>query len=214
MVWPDNQKEWNLKPVVSLARLEEEVQSLFLNLDELAFSEKEKPILLEFDSSAQSLFDDWQTNLECRLRQGRLPFHMEAHLAKYKKLVPSLSLIFHYLNTGEDRAYIDRANLGNAILWAEYLESHAEKIYHSGANESLKGAHGLIRHIQQGDVQEPFSVRDVYQGHHWSGLSTPQEVEEAVALLCEKNHLVPEMVKTGERTSTKYWVHPDLFKNT
>lgn len=35
-----------------------------------------------------------------------------------------------------------------------YLESHAEKVYHSGANTVLKGAHNIIQHIEQGDVKE------------------------------------------------------------
>lgn len=128
------------------------------------------------------LFDNWQTRLENRLRSGDLPPHMEAHLAKYKKLVPALSLIFHYLFRLNDQQ-ISKDALKYAIVWAEYLESHAEKVYHSGMQAVQKGAMNLIRRIQKGEVKEPFSARDVYQGHRWSGLADAKEVEEVLSLL-------------------------------
>ena len=217
MVWPESRGEWKLLPIVSLSHLEEKMQTLFTFFDKLDFDADGQPIFLEFDSIAQSLFDDWQTQLENRLRQGGLPPHVEAHLAKYKKLIPALSLIFHFLyaiDCSDDSETIRKSHLESAIIWAEYLESHAEKVYHSGANAVLKGAHNLIQHIKRGDVKEPFSARDVYQGHHWSGLANAKEVEEVVSLLCEKNYLVAELMRTSGRSSNKYWVHPDIFKNT
>ena len=108
---------------------------------------------------------------------------MEAHLAKYKKLVPALSLDFDYLHAASGGQAPDRIGITTlrwAILWAEYLESHAEKIYHSGMNMVQKSAKTLLRRIKKGDVKEPFSARDIYQGRHWSGLSNPMEVEEGL----------------------------------
>ena len=61
-----------------------------------------------------------------------------------------------------------------------------------------------MKRIQKGDIKEPFSARDVYQGHHWSGLANAKE----------SGYLALHMVKTPGRSSMKYWVHPDILTNT
>ncbi len=215
MIWPEENGNWELTKVVPLTRLEERMKELFLSLDQLSFDPDSKPIFIEFEPEAQSLFDGWQTRLENRLRSGNLPSYMEAHLTKYKKLVPALSLIFHYLlGQKAQQGRISKKELECAIIWAEYLESHAEKVYHSGTQAVQKSALNLIRRVQKGDIKEPFSARDVYQGHHWSGLANPNEVEEVIALLLESGYLAHHMVKTPGRSSMKYWVHPDIFTHT
>ncbi len=215
MVWPEENAEWRLVAPISLVHLEEKIKEIFLFLDQLAFDPNGEPVFIEFDLEAQAAFDNWQIQLENRLRKDDLPPHMEAHLAKYKKLVPALSLIFHYLHAdsrGQSPDRIDITTLRGAILWAEYLESHAEKIYHSGMNMVQKSAKSLLRRIKNGDVKEPFSARDIYQGRHWSGLSNPMEVEEVLNFLFERNYLMQQMVKTSGRPSMKYWVHSDVYK--
>ncbi len=171
MVWPEANPDWKLVEGAPCSDLEQTIEEMFLFLDQLDFDSNGKPVLMEFDSEAQAAFDVWQTRLENRLRQADLPPHMEAHLAKYKKLVPALSLIFHYLHQSEDQCgLISKRELEYATVWVDYLKSHAEKVYHNGSNAVQKSAQNLIRRIKNGDVKEPFSARDVYQGHHWSGL--------------------------------------------
>lgn len=207
--------DWNLVEPISLFDLEDKMKEIFLFLDRLAFDSNGQPIFIEFKSEVQTAFDDWHTQLEKRLRKNELPPYMEAHLAKYKKLVPALSLIFHYLQASFENQSFDEIGIDalmHAIEWAEYLESHAEKIYHCGINMVQKSANNLLRHVKKGDIKEPFSARDIYQGHHWGGLSNPTEVEEVLNYLCERNYLMQQMIRTSGRPSIKYWVNPDIFK--
>jgi hypothetical protein len=50
---------------------------------------------LRFNIEAYDIFAEWRSALEARLRSGELHVALEAHLAKYRKLVPGLALIYH-----------------------------------------------------------------------------------------------------------------------
>lgn len=140
---------------------------------------------------------------------------MEAHLAKYKKLVPVLALIFEmswgaYHEQEPSSIGVDALHI--AIKWAEYLESHAAKIYNCSISRLTDSSKSLLKRIRSGQVKEPFTARDIYHGKHWSGLSSPEEVQEVLDYLSERNYLMQQRVMTGGRTMMKYWVHPDIFK--
>ena len=54
---------------------------------------------LHFDEEAQQLFDSWHKDLELELRSGRIDHPaLEAHLSKYRSLMPSLALLFHLID--------------------------------------------------------------------------------------------------------------------
>ena len=55
---------------------------------------------LRFSGAAQLLFDDWRGTLERRLRCDDLHPAFESHLAKYRSLVPSLTLLIHLAEGG------------------------------------------------------------------------------------------------------------------
>lgn len=215
MVWPDMKSGWELIDGINIKTDEIEVIRIFEYLDQLAFGEGNNPLLLNFSKEAQKEFDAWQKALELRLRAGSLPNYLEAHFAKYKKLLPALCLIHEYLKEATLEKYpevITLESLNSSLLWIEYLESHAFRIYGSAANAIPKAAIELLRHIRGRDIVEPFSVRDVYYGHHWSGLATPQEVEEVLDYLIDKGYLACAMVRANGRPSQKYWVHPKVFE--
>lgn len=214
MVWPDVKSDWELVDGLDIKAGEAEVIRIFEHLDMLAFDHEDNPIILNFTEEAQKVFDGWQKTLELRLRAGSLPNHLEAHFAKYKKLLPALCLIHEYLKlatSGNFPEVITLDSLQSSMQWVEYLESHALRVYGSGANAIPKAAMELLRHIKNGDITEPFSVRDVYHGHHWSGLTTSDEVEEVLDYLVDKGYLGCALVRTNGRPSQKYWVHPKVF---
>jgi hypothetical protein len=74
-----------------------------------------------------------------------------------------------------------------AIDWAEYLESHALKIYGSSLNHVAQSAKNLLKRLRSGQLNEPFTAREVYHGKHWSGLASADDVQEAISFLCELN---------------------------
>ena len=61
----------------------------------------------------------------------------------------------------------------------------------------MEGARALLARIHKGDVKDGSSARDIYRGRHWSKLSTPEEVNAAVAVLEEYGWLRVEKVETG-----------------
>lgn len=216
MVWPDAKNHWELIQGIPISQLELPVNQMFDCLDSLTFDPIGEPIVLSFTNEAQTLFDQWQESYENRLRVGVLSPHMEAHLAKYKKLLPALCLILEHVQTavkGKQPSAITAQTLESAIGWLAYFESHANRIYGSGANAIPKIAKELINHLRKGDIKEPFTIRDIYYGKHWSGLGTAKQVEEIVDYLVEKHYLAGKLVKSGTgRPTQKYWINPQIFE--
>jgi len=215
MVWPNVKPDWELIDGIDIKTGEAAANQIFEHLDQLEFNDEDNPIILNFTKEAQKVFDEWQKGLELRLRGGTLPNHLEAHFAKYKKLLPALCLIHEHLTSailGDYPEVITLDSLQSSIQWVDYLEIHARRVYGSGANAIPKAALELLQHIKEGDIMEPFSVRDVYYGHHWSGLTTSGEVEEVLDYLVDKGYLGCAMIRTNGRPSQKYWVHPKVFE--
>lgn len=214
MVWPDAQPDWELVNGISIPELEIPIYQIFDCLDSLTFDPADQPIILDFSSEAQKLFDCWQESYEKRLRAGNLPPHMEAHLTKYKKLLPAICLILEHLKEAINDVHpttITAKTLEAAINWLDYFESHACRIYGSSANAIQKTANELIERLRAGEIKEPFTVRDVYYGRHWSGLANTEQVEEVLEYLEEKHYLVSKSVKTDGRPKQMFWVNPKIF---
>lgn len=213
LVWPDISGEWRdidrwpdtaAKTIAfqTFERLDA------LNPATIGAASSEEPIpFLRFDSNAQLLFSDWRADLEHRIRPGTEHPAIEAHLAKYRKLVPALALLIHLVDSSEN-AVCETALL-KALSWAEYLESHARRAYASVLQAEAESARALLRRICKGDVDNPFLARDVYL-KHWVYLSTPKEVHEAVQLLCDLDYLRAEEQFTGGRPRSVYWLNPKL----
>lgn len=215
MVWPDPKDTWELVSGTSISDLELPIQAIFDCLDSLKFDLAGSPILLSFAEDAQEMFDQWQVDFEKKIRSGKLPAHLEAHLSKYKKMLPALCLILEHLKQAVGDLHpqvITIKTLEAALRWLDYFESHACRVYGSGANAVLKAANDLIKRLQQGDISEPFTARDVYCGKHWAGLATITQVEEVLEFLIEKHFLVCKTLRTGGRPTTKYWVNPKVFE--
>jgi hypothetical protein len=79
---------------------------------------------LRLDDEAQAIFDEWRMKLEGRLKSAELHPAFESHLAKYRKLVPSLALICA-LADGGTRA-IDGASVLRALANAEVSKAMRE----------------------------------------------------------------------------------------
>lgn len=214
MVWPDVTPEWKLIENTNLTAWEPCIYQIFNILDQLQF-DNGQPVILSFTKDAQVSFNQWQQELETRLRKDNLPPHLEAHLAKYKKLLPALCLIFEHMRMALDNQYpqeISRDCLEKVLIWLKYFESHVYRIYGSSTNAVPDAACRLIKLIQQKKLQIPFTVRDVYNGNHWAGLSTSDEVKEVLSFLSERNYVKEIEVQTRGRKTTKYWVHPKILE--
>ena len=132
---------------------------------------------------------------------------LEAHLSKYRSLVPSLALVIHLAETYGGP--VNMPALERAIGWAEYLETHARRIYAPAVSPDMDAARLLAKRITANDLGVKFGLRDIYN-NGWSGLSTREDVAKAVEVLIDHDWLLEVEELTAGRPRTSYCVNPSL----
>jgi hypothetical protein len=204
LVWPDAPADW--KDVDEYPNREArekawEVYQRLSKIDESAAlklgAEKgpyDKVPALRFEQDAQGDFLDWRTDLERQVRSGELSPAFEGHLAKYRKLVPTLALMNHLADRGE--GLVSQRALLKALAMAHYLESHARRVYGSGSESELAAAKAILRHIKTGDLKDGFTARDVHQ-HGWAHLTEREQVGVGLGLLADLDYLAESVTAGG-----------------
>ena len=150
-----------------------------------------------FDEEAQCEFFKW-LKLIAEHTSEEPNDAIKQHLGKFKKLCPTLALIFHCLKCVNDRtaASIGLDSLKLAIVWCDVLEQHARRIYNLSAPKETTLAHELSKHILAGSLKTPFAVRDVLK-KNWRKLNKRENVDAALRSLVENNWLRTVILKTG-----------------
>lgn len=214
LVWPNVSKTWcnvDRWPDTDARR---QAYATFLSLDALDVraletksdgSDVEGIPYLRFADDAQGRFDAWRATLEHTIRCGEEHPALEAHLAKYRSLVPTLALLIHLADEGIGPVTVTA--LERAIGWARYLESHARKMYAQVTSSDILSARNLAQRILDGALGDEFSLRDVYR-RHWSALTTREEARQAVAVLMDHGWLVAVREDTAGAPRTKFLVNP------
>ena len=132
---------------------------------------------------------------------------------KYTKLVPALALI---CALADDEIEVSAESVNRALMWSEFLESHAMRIYNMGLRPTVTGAKALLRKIRDGAIKNGFKAADVYL-KGWSNLSNPAEANEALALLVDLHYLYRVEQPAGERggrPSKTYLINPKLLRGS
>lgn len=205
--WPDSQaKQTAFRVFESLDRLN--IEAIGAQRDTGMDGEPEGLPYLRFETEALALFTDWRTDLEARLRGGDLHPAMESHLAKYRKLVPSLALTLHLANGGTGPVS-EQATL-QALAWGEYLETHAHRAYGSVTMPEVGTAKAIIARIRKGDLPRTFASWQVWRPG-WAQLADRVQVADALTLLTELNWLSATKIETGGRPGTEYTANPRGF---
>ena len=163
---------------------------------------------LRFDAPALELFRTWREGLETLLRSEKLQPALEAHFAKYRKLVPGLALICHVADSRTD-AVGEEAVL-RALSWAEYLDTHARRAYASVMHADLKAAHTILDKLRRGELPHTFAARDIYR-QGWAHLSDRTQVTEALQLLVEHDQLAAMTLTTPGRSKHVHQVNPKVL---
>lgn len=224
LVYPDLSKHWK-----KIDRAADEVERarvtrIFERLDTLDARrlgaerrDDGEPAVVRFDTQAQAIFDDWHAQLERRLRGGEFEHEaLASHLAKYRSLMPALALVFHAIEVADDvppDEGVPEPCASRAVRWCEFLEAHARRIYSGVLHRDLHAAHALARRIERGEVQDGIEIRWIYR-RGWSGLSSREDVEAALAVLHEANWIRTEERKTTGRPSEVVRLHPELLRTT
>jgi Protein of unknown function (DUF3987) len=179
LVWPDQQSSWTYRDRAPSAIAKERAESVFRRLTNM---DCENPKRFRFDDSAQELFVSWLTKLESSLVSDSLSPVMQAHLAKYRSLMPSLALLFALADGCEGEVPLRHAQ--QAASWCEYLKPHARRVYSAKLAPEIGAATLLAKRLREGwrDREATFSLRDVYR-NEWASLSTPDEARAALVVL-------------------------------
>jgi hypothetical protein len=221
LVYPDASSSWTLVDRLPDASAQRRVTNIISKLAAGDFSAYgasheagNRVPFFRFNAAAQEAFYLWLQRLEERLRTSPDEPLVLEHLAKYRKLLPALALLFHLIDaadetanghaTGQPPGPISLVSLNRAAAWCTYLESHARRIYGMGLSPAYQAARHLARKIQGKALESSFELRDVYR-KEWAFLKTREEVAKACDILVDHGWLQSETSK-----SNRYRVNPRL----
>ena len=213
VVWPDVSGDWRHVDRWPDTEARRAAWDVFTRMDSLvpaaigATHEEGSIPFLRFAEDAQSVFNAWRAGLEKRLRDEEEHVAFEAHLAKYRSLIPSLALLIHLADMGTGP--VGETPLVAAIAWAEYLECHARRLYATALDPDLACARELAQHILARDVVSPVTAREIYR-HHWRLLDRTG-TDDALEVLADHGWVRGETVETGGRKTTVWTIHPSLI---
>ena len=209
LVWPDHSQEWQQVDRPANVEAAIAVEAAFRRITKMLIVD---PFRARFAADAQELFNCWRADLERRVRRGTLGATLESHLAKYRKLMPALALIFH-IAEGGGIAQVPLIQAQRAAAWCEYLESHARCVYSCVTSHSNRLAADLGSKLKQGVLGTKFRLRDAYL-RGWAGLDTPEAVRMALAVLEDAGwvrRLDPKNSPQGGRPKEEYAVNPAVY---
>jgi putative DNA primase/helicase len=207
LVWPDAKKDWSYRDRLPDAKAMRAAEDVYRRI---AGMNADNPLRLKFTADAQALFVAWLTDLETRLRADEISPFMQAHLAKYGKLMPALALLFSIADSSLEAVGLHHAQ--QAADWCEYLAHHARRVYASRISPERLAAMSLAQRLKKGWKRDKgtFTIRDVYQ-NDWSGLGTAHEVRAAVRVLEDAGWVRAEKPKSDTgRPSEVYAVNPRI----
>jgi putative DNA primase/helicase len=218
LVYPDLSDQWTMvdRPVDLVAA--EAANDVFVRLagiDPISLGARqicpESIPVLQFTEEAQERFNSWWVSLENDLRSGNCSPFMESHISKYRKLVPALALLDHLILGITGGIGVD--SLKRAVAWQKFLLSHAGRAYASVTAGSKDAAKSLAQHIKKGDLQDGFTVRNVYR-KNWSLLATAKEAAEAIEVLQDMGWLRAvrnDNVSANDgRPTVRYMINPKV----
>ena len=173
----------------------------------------------QFDEEAQDRFRTWYLANQAKASDRSEDPVMQEHLSKFSQLVASLATIFHVIDladTDSKSTYIPIQHLEKALQWAEYLESHARRVYALAKNPSLSAAFILADKLtdprtELGDWPHAgFTARDLTR-KAWAGLDDRALIDSGLARLEECNWIRSEEIEPaakGGRPTIRYKINP------
>ena len=219
-VWPDVDREFRLVDRWPDTPAKQAAWAVFERLYQLQPATDDEPQEWRFSPEAQSIFYEWLVPFETGIRGDDLHPALVSHLAKWRKLIPALALIFALVDTPDSGGMIHEREVVRALAWSDYLRTHAERLYAAALVPETTGAHALLAKIRAGKLCDgdgvlwkSFTPRLVAV-KHWAGLGTPDAVRKAAELLADYGWLARETTPTGSaggRPSERYLIHPALL---
>lgn len=202
-VFPDDNKNWKWVDRAPNIEAKKNYSDVFKSLNDLSSETQEgEPKRLRFTIQAQALFINWMEKHQEIARANEIHPAFESYLLKLPTTIASIALIFQIISDIKSVA-VDEIAIIQAIFWADYLKSHAERLY-SATNQDLVGAHLILERLDK--LGDEFTARDIKR-KDWSGLSDMEIIQGALEYLVDYKHVVAFDVPTtaiGGRPTTYY----------
>ncbi len=197
-VWPDDDRAWQLVDRTPNHAARDRMEAVFERLDQMP---DEPRRALHFSSDAQELFNAWYTEHMTEIRSGEAHPALQSHFMKMPQTIAGLALLFQLIET--DAQLVEAEATARALDWADYLKSHAGRLYGAAINAPLMGAKLILE--RKDKLPEPFKPRDV-RLKGWAGLDSMESISEALAVLTEHRMVVAYEVAgdSGGRPSKRY----------
>ena len=217
LVYPDDIKKWKLVDRTTNMQAQRQATQIISRLATMDFTHHGAIVdspegipYFHFSSEAQELFYEWLNDLENKLRTHTGESIVIEHLAKYRKLLPALALLFHLIHiaSGEASGPVTLLSMERAAGWCDYLEAHARRIYAMKTSPAYQAARTLARKIQEGALSSKFDAREIYR-KEWAGLGKREEVERACDILRANGWL---QETAGRYNAHHYLINPKLLK--
>ena len=230
LIYPDL-AQWQYADIKSDKDAKEAVFNLFKQLDELNEYELTKlganpsddfntRPYFRFTAEAQKAYKAWSTQLNSQTIPNEEHTIIQEHLSKFGKLMPTLALIFHLIDSVQLGVSVGGVSLNcveMAIKWCDYLESHARRIYGMVLHSATFKASALAIKLKKLNNNESwrtdgFSARDVHR-KNWKGLTELNAVNEALELLVDYGWLNEQEIEStvrGGRPSKRYLINPKI----
>lgn len=222
-VWPDVAGEFKYVDQWPDTPAKQAAWAVFERLAQLQPATDTEPVIWRFSPEAQALFVEWIVPFETEIRGDELHPALVSHLAKYRKLIPALALIFALIDTPDSGGIVHETELLRALAMGSYLRSHANRLYAAAVIPETTNAATLLVKIKSGKladrdgvISESFTPRQVAL-KHWAGLSTPDAVRKAADVLADFDYLRRDVVQSSDalgrgRPSDRYLINPAVFK--
>lgn len=214
IAWPDDPGEWrnvDRLPDNHGRRSARETFERIQHLDSVLVGGEHSQLdgnslpFLQFADDARTLFVEWRTELESKLRGVSGGGLLESALSKFRKHVPALALTLH-LASGKTGP-VNLMSMAHALALGDYFIAHAGRAYASGIRPTVKAAKAILAKLKNGSLESGFTARKVYRSG-WEALADRETVEAALDLLLEYDWLMESVESNGGRTTTIYSLRP------
>ena len=129
---------------------------------------------------------------------------LESHLLKMPQTIAGLALLFELIDGGME--CIGVTALQRALVWAEYLQTHARRLYSPIIDDEIEGAHLILK--RRNKLTECFTAREILR-KNWAGLDSVTHVNETLECLVEYRYLhavaIPADILGGRPTTQYCW---------
>ncbi|MBA6257447.1 MULTISPECIES: YfjI family protein [unclassified Colwellia] len=207
-VWPDQIKNWQWRDKKPDESAWQAYKASFTSLHNY------NPVIKahHFSDEAQQLFITWMEEIQRKARNDETSAIMSSYLMKLPKSITAIALIFHIIKTNKDSSTAQPSNqvsveaIAMALDWADYLISHANRIYSWANNFSIEIAKLIYKRRKKLPV--PFKARDI-TNTGWSGVGSTKDIYEALELLVDHNYLTEQQsvigASGGRPSRVFYW---------